>query len=106
MVTDLKILNNLLDQEKNDADGLNPNIIPINSCKEVFWKCPNGHTWKESVSAVNGRKTKCFYCSGRLVWSGENDLETLYPEIASEWDTDKNGITPDKISPKDTKTYW
>lgn len=106
MVEDLKILNNLWDREKNDAVGLDPHIVPINSNKEVFWKCPNGHSWKESVSAVNGRKTKCFYCSGRLVWPGENDLKTLYPKIASEWDVDMNGITPDNISPKDTKTYW
>ena len=35
---------------------------------------------------------------GKLV-VGKNDLETLYPDIAREWDYEKNGdLTPGKVS--------
>lgn len=106
MVQHVKDLMEYWDFEQNQKIGLNPENIPINSYKVAFWKCPNGHFWKEKISTMFRRKVKCFYCAGRLVWTGENDLQTLYPDIASEWDYDKNDITPDKVSPRDTNTYW
>ena len=106
MVANVKELMDLWDFERNQNKGLNPKEIPVNSCDIAFWKCKNGHTWEEEIGVVYRRKTKCFYCTGRLIWSGENDLQTLYPELAAEWDYDKNDITPDKVSPRDTNTYW
>ena len=106
MVEHVKVLMELWDFDNNSKIGLDPKTIPVNSSKIAFWKCKNGHTWTEEVSVVYRRKNKCFYCSGRLVWPGENDLQTLYPELAAEWDTEKNGITPDKVSSRDTNTYW
>ena len=106
MVENIKDLMDFWDTSENNKNGFNPKDIPVNSCKEVFWKCKNGHTWKEKVSRVYGRKNKCLYCSGRIVQSGYNDLQTLYPELAKEWDYDKNDITPDRVSPKDTDLYW
>lgn len=106
MVENVKDLMDLWDVINNKEAGNDPKLIPVNSCKEVFWICNNGHSWKEKVSRVFSRKNKCLYCSGRLVWSGKNDLQTLYPEIAAEWDFEKNNITPDKISPRDTRVFW
>ena len=105
-ITDIEELSSLLDDERNTIDGIDVTKILVNSAKEINWKCVNGHTFKERVNVIYRRKHKCFYCTGRQVWPGENDLQTLYPEIAKEFDIVKNGITPDKISPKDTKTYW
>ena len=96
----------LIDNDRNLMDGIDISKLYVNSSKEIHWKCKNGHIFREKVNVVFRRKHKCFYCSGRQVYSGENDLLTLYPEIAYEFDTEKNGITPDRISPKDTKTYW
>lgn len=105
-VIDAKELFPFIDFERNNESGIDVSKLLINSSKEIFWKCPNGHTFKEKVTVVNRRKNKCFYCSGRLVWPGDNDLQTLYPEIAKEFDVDKNRITPDHVSPRDTKSYW
>ena len=96
----------LIDNDRNLMDGIDISKLYINSSKEINWKCENGHFFREKVNVVFRRKHKCFYCSGRHVSSGENDLQTLYPEIACEFDIEKNGIAPDCISPKDTKTYW
>ncbi len=106
MVENIKNLMVFWDVSENNKNGLNPKDIPVNSCKVVFWKCENGHSWKEKVSRMYGRKNKCLYCSGRSVQRGYNDLQTLYPDLAKEWDYDKNVITPDKVSPKDTDSYW
>ena len=102
----IKELVSILDTERNQIEGIDVSKLFVNSSKMINWKCEKGHTFKEQVNVIYRRKHKCFYCTGREVWPGENDLKTLYPELAEEFDIDKNGITPDKISPKDTDSYW
>jgi rubrerythrin len=106
LITEDDKLQILLDTAQNTIENIDVNRISVHSSKVINWKCEKGHTFKEKVNVMYRRKNKCFYCTGRLVWSGENDLQTLYPEIAKEFDVEKNGITPDKISPKDTSSYW
>jgi DNA-directed RNA polymerase subunit RPC12/RpoP len=49
----------------------------------------------------------CPICRGKRILKGFNDLQTLYPDIADEWDYEKNGeLTPDSIFPKTNKKYW
>jgi len=96
----------LIDNDRNLMDGIDVSKLYVNSSEEINWKCKKGHTFREKVIVVFRRKNKCFYCSGRQVYSGDNDLLKLYPEIACEFDIEKNGITPDRISPKDTDKYW
>ncbi len=105
-ITEKEELVSLVDNEKNLIEGIDISKLYVNSSKIINWKCENGHIFKEKVNVIHRRKNKCFYCTGRQIWSGENDLQTLYPEIANEFDVVKNEITPDCISPKDTKSYW
>jgi len=105
-ITEVDELMALVDSDRNIAEGIDVSRLYINSTKEINWKCENGHTFKEKISVMYKRKHKCFYCTGRQIWPGENDLQTLYPEIAKEFDIEKNRITPDRISPKDIATYW
>lgn len=42
----------------------------------------------EIYHRTDGRK--CPYCSNKRVLVGYNDLKTLYPDIAKEWDSEKN----------------
>ena len=105
-LTEIEELTQLLNNEKNEAEGIDVSKLYVNSSKRINWKCSKGHTFKEKVNLIYNRKHKCFYCTGRQIWPGENDLQTLYPEIAKEFDVKQNGITPDHISPKDTSSYW
>ena len=52
--------------------------------------------------------TGCPYCSNKKLLSGYNDLATTHPEIAKEWDYNKNnGITPsDVMAGSNIKKYW
>ncbi len=105
-VTEVSELMALIDNDRNILDGIDISNLYVNSSKKVNWKCENSHTFKEKIGLMYKRKHKCFYCTGRQVWPGENDLKTLCPEIAKEFDIEKNGTTPDTISPKDTNIYW
>lgn len=104
-LTDVPDLVSMVDKQANEFERIDISGLSVNSSKVICWKCSNGHTFKGKISTVFRRKNKCFYCTGRAIASGENDLQTLYPDLASEFDILQNGITPDKISPKDTKAY-
>lgn len=111
MVEKIKLLEinelmEMLDYDSNELDEAMLSRIFVNSARVLNWKCSKGHSFNEKVSVMYKRKNKCFYCTGRQIWPGENDLKTLYPELAIEFDIEMNNITPDLISPKDTKTYW
>ena len=66
------------------------NLVCVKSGKKVWWKCSYGHEWQARViDRTNGND--CPYCSGKRAVVGVNDLATLNPPIASEWNFDKNG---------------
>lgn len=49
----------------------------------------------------------CPYCAGQKVISGFNDLETKFPNIAKEWDYNKNKENPTEVmSGSDKKVWW
>lgn len=85
-----------------------PSTIAAKSNRLVFWRCDAGHSWKASVVHRYTRGDECPYCSNKKVLKGYNDLSTTHPEIASEWDKEKNiGIAPDEVlAGTDKKIWW
>lgn len=83
-----------------------PRDIALNSNKKVWWLCSNGHEFEATPgNRVQGKG--CPYCSGRRVLPGENDLLTKNPELAAEWDYEKNyPIRPEHIMPGRNKAAW
>ncbi len=86
--------------------SLAPDKVSFGSGKKIWWLCSNGHEWIAPVysrSAGNG----CPYCSGKKVLSGYNDLQTINPSLAQEWNYDKNnGLTPMDVLPNSHKKAW
>ena len=75
--------------EMNDTT---PDEVKFKSERKVWWKCDKGHTWEASISSrTKNNSTSCPYCINYRVWPGFNDLQTLCPEIASEWNYERNG---------------
>ncbi len=73
-----------------------PDEVTAGSSYSAHWRCSLGHSWQTQVlrrSAGRG----CVYCANREVWTGYNDLETRFPEIASEWDPKKNHLLPNQV---------
>lgn len=96
------------DTTENEKMGMVPCSELVTSKKEAFWVCENGHHFCCKIYPFSRRKIKCRICAGRDVLPGLNDLETLFPEIANEWDDERNGQKkPNQISPFSyTSYYW
>ncbi len=90
--------------EKNG--GLKPEFFAANSGKVVWWKCNKGHEWQTAIQNRN-KGSGCPYCSGRNAIEGENDLKTVNPILAAEWNYDRNhGLTPEEVLPNSDKNVW
>lgn len=88
-------------------DGLSPGEVVVGSHRQVWWRCDRGHEWQTRVADRTTRNEGCPYCSGRRTLPGENDLATLFPALAAQWDPAKNGtMTPDAVSPGSKKKVW
>ena len=104
---DLLALNPVLAKEWDDEKNtLKPSEVTLHSGKHVWWRCAKGHSWEARIAdrqAGNG----CPCCSGRTAIPGETDLATVMPQIAAEWDYEKNkGRTPDQFTPQSNKEAW
>ncbi|HEY5557550.1 zinc-ribbon domain-containing protein [Acetobacterium sp.] len=92
------------DQEKNG--DLTPQEVSHGSEKSVWWQCEKGHSWKAAVS-YRSRGYGCPTCSGKRIEIGYNDLATTHPDLAAEWDQEKNGdLTPQEVSYGSNKIVW
>lgn len=85
-------------------NGLLPVQFTAGSHKKVLWKCSEGHSYPAAINErvryyIQGKTFGCPYCSGHKVLRGFNDLQTLFPAIAQEWDLTLNGdITPSDVT--------
>ncbi len=93
--------------EKNNELGLAPTNLTLGSNKKVWWKCSKGHEWKEIVANRTRRNSNCPYCSNHRVLLGYNDLQTTHPDIAKQWNYNKNeGILPTQVTAGSNKNVW
>lgn len=89
-------------------DGLTPSDISIKSNRKVWWRGKEcGHEW---LSAVYSRTSGsgCPVCANLKVLIGENDLETVMPDLAKEWHPSKNGLltAKDVVAKANRKVWW
>ena len=80
----------------NDVATTNPDVAKLfanpseaflytkNSNKKVLLKCEKGHTWMAPVSRLTTQGSGCPYCSHRLAFAGESDLQTTHPDLVKE----------------------
>ena len=91
---------------------LTPDQVVCGSTRRVWWQCGSGHVWAASVksrAAVFSRSqgADCPVCTGRTVLPGENDLATVFPQLARQWDQERNGaLTPQQVSPYSNRAVW
>lgn len=84
---------------------LNPEIdfesISVSSGEILNWRCSKGHEW--SAVVYSRKKNNCPVCAGKKIVPGLNDLQTLNPNLAMEWDLD-NELKVNEVSPNSHKT--
>ena len=84
-------------------------VVSSKSTQSVWWKCSVcGYEWKARIGNRTAKGSGCPACSNRAVWKGHNDLATTHPELAKEWDYDKNGnmLPSDYTAGSNEKVLW
>lgn len=91
------------DSEQNGA----PDSLELQINKEYAWKCPVcGYRWTRRLGKERDSKG-CPACLGKVVIPGWTDLATCNPDIAEEWDYERNGnLTPSDIVSGSAKRVW
>ena len=84
-----------------------PQTMPHSSREKVWWRCKQGHSWQAGVQSRARMGCGCPVCRGRRIVAGYNDLQTKRPEIAAEWDLEKNApLRPDAVAVSSQKRVW
>ena len=105
---DLQTVNPSLANEWNyeKNPGLTPMDVMVSAKRKVWWRCKNGHEWEAAIYSRNSG-TGCPYCAGNKVIHGINDLQTLNPDLASQWNYPKNeGLSPADVMPNSIQKVW
>lgn len=92
-------------------NGITPNKVFVHSNLSYKWICSTpgcNYKWEALVSnRTKSKKPGCPICKNKILISGRNDLETKFPEIASEWCYKLNKCKPAEIFPNTSKKfYW
>lgn len=89
---------------------LKPTQVFPKSNKIAFWLCDlnKEHFFKTRIDHMVNSNIKCPICANQQVIQGVNDLITTNPQLAEEWDYQKNkDIDPTKITYGNaTKVWW
>ena len=86
---------------------LRPEDVLAGSHWKVWWRCERGHEWKSQILSRTQSNCGCPVCAGKAVVAGDNDLATVAPEIAAEWDREKNGVlSPQEVTPSSNRSVW
>ena len=99
------------DFEENRRAGLDPDKITAGSDKKVHWictNCPKGqpHLFVATPGNRIGLNTGCPYCTSKKTCIC-NSLQSLYPALATEYDSAKNGAGPEQVLPgSQKKAFW
>lgn len=75
------------DIEKQFSSNNDENILnlTVGSNKKIWWICPEGHEYQQSIHSKIHNNARCSVCYGSKVYPGVNDLETVHPELSKEW---------------------
>lgn len=84
-----------------------PESVPLHSNMKLWWKCSVcGYEWQSTPGhRASGRN--CPACAGHILIPGKNDLQTMFPNVAEEWNYERNGtLTPSNIANKSNAKVW
>ena len=98
-----------LAKEWSKNNSITADNISTGTGQKIKWICPKCH--EEYEATIHNRirmKSNCPFCSNKKVRTNkENSLFYLYPEIAKEWDYEKNGeLKPTEVTKGSDKKVW
>lgn len=86
---------------------LTPKTVSASDARAWWWACPRSHPYQTPVRWRTMFDTACPVCDGKRVRPGVNDLATLAPDFAAEWDAGRNpNLEPTLIHPGYKADVW
>jgi DNA-directed RNA polymerase subunit RPC12/RpoP len=92
------------DYDKNAEHG--PEYYNEFSNEIVFWKCENGHSFKHQIFRYSQKGFYCIICKNTQLVPDVNDLQTMYPDIAAEFDCELNDKKPEDFKANSSESVW
>ena len=97
----------LLNEWDYDKNATSPFELLPASNKKVWWKCKKcGYEFQQTLAARTRDHKGCPLCAHQVLVPGINDLATQFPEVAKEWNYERNDLKPSEISGGTNKKYW
>ena len=101
------------DHDRNRDNGNFPDNTSLQSNKLIWWQCQECskgkvHSWQTRAAHRTSQKNPsgCPCCAGQKLCDC-NSLETVCPDIAADFDIEKNGVTAAEVtSSATTKHSW
>ncbi|WP_369015128.1 zinc-ribbon domain-containing protein, partial [Klebsiella pneumoniae] len=86
---------------------MDPRSIKANCTLKAVWICDKCGSEYEQAVCNRIKRPGCPYCNNRKVKVGYNDLATMNPTLATEWNYEKNGeLTPQMVTIVSSKKVW
>lgn len=83
-----------------------PSQVGNGTPQQAWWQCEIGHEWRAAVNSRTKKGTGCPFCAGKAVLPGYNDLQTTRPDLAREWHSTRNPLTPTDFTSGSNKKVW
>ena len=84
---------------------LTANDVTTGSTKKVWWVCEQGHEW-DAVVHSRAKGVGCPCCAGQRTCA-DNSLQILFPDLAKQWHSTKNGeLTPNDVTTGTNRKVW
>ena len=88
---------------------LSPEHFRPSASKYVWWRCSQGHVWKNSLNHRTNQNAGCPTCPRTKTVKITDDwnFAAIHTDLVKEWDYVKNGnLRPEGIRPKSHKKVW
>ncbi len=81
-----------------------PSHFSVGTHFPLWWKCSEGHEW-EATPHTRKKGHGCPTCAGKVA-TFETSLLFFFPEIAKEWNYEKNSLLPSDFLPSSNLLVW
>ncbi len=97
----------IADEWQKKLNKKSPNDYTAASNTKAFWQCSKNakHIWNTAISNRTIGKRSCPFCKGKKA-DGTTNFSFLFPELLTEWDFEKNKISPDTLLSNAAKKIW
>lgn len=96
--------------------NLTPEMVTAGSNQLAWWFLPytdpstgkiHYFEWVRTVTLKVRSLNDCPYIAGHAVWTGYNDLQSCFPDIAEQWSEKNRFMKPDKVYKfSKMKAWW